>query len=474
MSAALGWAIVAPLAGAAAALVAGDRRARWIAAASALATLGAVAGVVGAVARHGLLRHPVGGWLAPLGIELRADGLAAAMLATIGVVGVIAAAPAGRGTPRRVRATGTAWPIWLIAWAALNALVLSGDAFNLYVTLELMTLAAVGLIAQGDDRPAVRAALRYLLFALPGSLAYLLGVALLYAVHGALDLAMLGARPAADATAAIALGLMTVGLCFKAALFPLHAWPLPAYASARPAAVAVLSGLIGKGAFLVLLRLWLEVVPADLAPRLGAAVGALAAGGILWGSVQALQQRRLTMVIAYSSVAHTGYLFVGFPIGTPEAFAGAVCVAISHAAAAASMFLAAGSITRAIGHDRVGGLIGLAHHLPITFFTLALAGVSLMGMPPSGGFIGKWLLVRAAIEAGQWWWAAVVLAGGLLAAGYVFRILRGAFLPIPHGERVRPVATAGELPALALAVLAVLLGLGPSPLLELLGAGGPG
>jgi formate hydrogenlyase subunit 3/multisubunit Na+/H+ antiporter MnhD subunit len=149
-------------------------------------------------------------------------------------------------------------------------------------------------------------------------------------------------------------------------------------------------------------------------------------------------------------------------------------VAISHAAAAAAMFLAAGSIARAIGHDRVGGLVGLAHRLPITFFALEIAGVTLMGMPPSGGFIGKWLLVRAAIETGQWWWAVVVLAGGLIAAGYVFRILRGAFLPIPHGERVRPVTSVGELPALALAVLAALLGLAPAPLLALLGAGGPG
>ncbi|HSJ99875.1 MAG TPA: proton-conducting transporter membrane subunit [Kofleriaceae bacterium] len=474
MSAAIAWAVVAPLAGATAALIVGDRRSFGIVAASALATLGATAGVVAAVARHGPLGHPIGGWLAPLGIELRADGLAAAMLATIGVVGVLAGAHARGGVMGRTRPAGTAWPPWLVAWAALNALVLSGDAFNLYVTLELMTLAAVGLIALGEGRAATRAALRYLLFALPGSLVYLLGVALLYGVHGALDLATLGARPAAGAAASFALALMAAGLCLKGALFPFHAWPLPAYASAPPAVVAVLSGLIGKGAFYVLVRIWLEVVPADLAPRLGAAVGTLAAGGILWGSIQALRQRRLTMVIAYSSVAHTGYLFVWFPIGTPGALAGAVCVAISHAAAAASMFLAAGSIHRALGHDRMSGLVGLAQRLPITFFTLALAGVSLMGMPPSGGFIGKWLLVRAAIEAGQWWWAAVVLAGGLLAAGYVFRILRGAFLPIPHDERVRPVATAGELPALALAVLAVLLGLGPSPLLELLGAGGPG
>jgi formate hydrogenlyase subunit 3/multisubunit Na+/H+ antiporter MnhD subunit len=473
MTAAVGWVIAVPLAGAAASLVAGDRRARWIAGASTLGTLGAVAVVARSVALGGPLHHPLGGWLAPLGIELRADGLAAAMLATIAAVGGVVGAHALGSSRWGARAASMAWPLWLFAWGALNALVVSGDVFNLYVTLELVTLAAVGLIALGHDRAALRAALRYLLFALPGSLVYLLGVALLYGTHATLDVSLLGARLAAGSPAWTALALMTAGLGLKAALFPLHAWPLSAYASASPPAAAVLSGLIGKAAFYVLLRLWLQVFPASLEAWLGPALGLLAAGAILWCSLQALWQRRLTMVIAYSSAAHTGYLFMWFPLGTEGAWVGAVCVAISHAAAVASMFLAAGTIARAVGHDRVDGLTGLAHHLPVTFFALTLAGISAMGMPPSGGFIGKWLLVRAAIETGQWWWAAVLLAGGLLSAGYVFRILRGAFLPLPHGEHVRPVAVARQLPAFVLAALAVLLGLAPSPLLELLAAGGP-
>ncbi|HEX7836596.1 MAG TPA: proton-conducting transporter membrane subunit, partial [Kofleriaceae bacterium] len=407
----------------------------------------------------------------PLGIELRADGLAAVMLAATALVGALVTLQgiAARGS---ARPASSFFPLWLFGWAALDALVLSADVFNLYVTLELATLAAIGLVAAGGDRPAVSAALRYLLFALPGSLVYVLGVAILYGLYGALDVSTLGARMATSAPAVTAASLMTAGLCLKAALFPFHAWPLPAYANAPPLASGLLSALLGKGAFYVLLRLWLDLFPARFEAWIGLVLGALSAGAILWGSLQALWQPRLRMVIAYSSAAHTGYLAMGLALGTERAWSGSVYVAISHAAAVASMFLAAGTISRTLGHDRVDELAGLAHRLPRTFVALALAGTNAMGMPPSGGFVGKWLLVRAAIETGRWWSAAVMLIGGLLAAGYVFRFLRGAFLPLPPGTPVHPVAPEGDLAAVALAVIAVVLGIVPGAGLALLGARG--
>jgi formate hydrogenlyase subunit 3/multisubunit Na+/H+ antiporter MnhD subunit len=202
-------------------------------------------------------------------------------------------------------------------------------------------------------------------------------------------------------------------------------------------------------------------------------LGVLAAGAILWGSVQALFQRRARMVVAYSSVAHTGYLFVGLAVGTNRAWSGSVYVAISHAAAVAAMFVAAGTITRAFGSDRVDSLTGLAHRLPVTFAAIALAGTSLMGMPPSGGFIGKWLLLRAAIESERWPLAVIMVVGGVLAVGYVFRLLRGAFLPLPPGEHLRRVPVGGELTAIALAVVSLAIGVVPGPGLELLTTRGP-
>ncbi|WP_437649113.1 complex I subunit 5 family protein [Sorangium sp. So ce362] len=473
MSAALAWAILVPLIGAVLCLLSGPRGERWIAGAAIPGTLGPVCAVAGAVGTSGTLRHAAGGWGASLGIDLRADGLAAVMLLAVGVVGALTCAQAIRDQRASPRPGGGVFSLWLSAWAALNALVVSADIFNLYVTLELTTLTAVGLITLGGDREALKAGLRYLLFALPGSLVYLLGVAILYGMYATLDLTALGARLAPDPTTWTALALMMAGLCLKTALFPLHAWLPPAYVSAGSTVSAFLAALVGKGSFYVLLRIWLEVLPAEAAPRAGQVLGMLGAAGVLWGSLLSLRQRRLKALTAYSSVAQIGYLFLVFPLGVPSAWPSAVYLAISHAAAKASMFLAAGAIHRTLGHDELDGLQGLAHRLPVTFVSLALAGISLMGMPPSGGFVGKWLLLRAAIDRGQWGSAAVILAGGLLAAGYMFRVLRSAFLPLPREARLHPLPRGAEVAALALALLALLLGVAPRVPLELLRVGLP-
>jgi multicomponent Na+:H+ antiporter subunit D len=471
MNAELGLAVVLPLVGAALCLLAGPRGARWIACVAAPATTVVAFIVAASVANRGPMHHPIGGFGAPLGIELRADGLAAVMLVTIGLVAGLVSVAAWRDRTSASSAAGSFFALWLFAWAALNALVLSADLFNLYVTLELVTLAAVALVASSSDRDALRAALRYLLVALPGSLIYLLGVALLYGMHASLDARALGASVDADPITVTALTLITLGLCLKAAVFPLHGWLPPAYVSAGPMVAAFVSALVGKGPFYILLRIWLDVVPDDVEGRAAPLLGALGAGSVLWAASMALRQRRLKALVAYSSVSQVGYLFLLFPLGTEGAFRGAVVLAISHAAAAASMFLAAFAIERAVGHDELDGLRGLAHHLPMTFVTLALSGIGLMGMPPSGGFVAKWLLLQAAFETDQWWFAIVVSTGGLLAAAYVFRVLRGAFLPIPAGLRIRATARGSERVAFTLALVSVLLGLAPMMPIGLLDVG---
>jgi multicomponent Na+:H+ antiporter subunit D len=200
----LAWAVAVPLAGACAALFL-PRAAARIGMAASLATAGAAAAVAGAVWHEGALRHPLGGWSAPLGIELRADGLSALMLLMTAVtslpVGIYATRyfePRGAAEDGRAGGGWTApaayWPLALFLWAALNALFLSGDVFNLYVTLELMTLAAVALVTLGERPVSLTAGMRYLLAAFLGSLGYLLGVALLYGQAGTLDLVLLAER----------------------------------------------------------------------------------------------------------------------------------------------------------------------------------------------------------------------------------------------------------------------------------------
>lgn len=428
----------------------------------------------------GAYHHAVGGWGAPLGIDLYADGLSLLMLTVTALVGmgvsIYSAVYFDREPALRF------WPIWLFLLAALNALFLSADIFNLYVTLELLGLAAVTLTALAGSKAALDGAMRYLLATLLGSLCYLLGVALLYHSYGTVDIATLAERVEATPAVWAALGLMGAGLMLKTALFPLHFWLPPAHSSAPAPVSAVLSALVIKATFYILLRLWLTLF-SPLNESVATLLGLLGAVAVLWGSVQALRQTRLKLLIAYSTVAQIGYLFLAFPLAAVAALStwnAVAYLALSHALAKAAMFLAAGNLLRFGGHDRIAELDRVAQRLPLTAMAFALAGVSIMGLPPSGGFIGKWLLLETALAQARWDLVVVMLLGGLLAAGYVFKVLGHSFTEATVMHEAGTVPKAMEWTALLLAIAAVVLGFLAVPVLawfgldEVAGIGGVG
>ena len=447
-----------------------SRRLAWVSMPLGLAmALMLLAGVLHAGAP---IVYLVGGVAPPLGLALRADGLSAAMLLTtavvVGTVGLYAHAGYAAASAE-ARAPFAFWLFYLALWAALNAAFLGGDLFTLFVALEMLSFAALALACLDGRASQFKAELRYLLFSLIGAGLYLLGAALLFGAYGTLDIMLLAQRMRAEPLAYIAAALMTVGLLAKMALFPLHLWLPAAHAGAPPAASALLSGLVVKAAYILLLRLWFWVFPLSMAQAVVPILALLGAGAILFGSLVALRQVRLKLLIAYSTVAQIGYLFLVFPLvagQAPEIAAGAwmggALQAISHAFAKAAMFLAAGIIAAALGHDRIAELGGVARVAPLSVLAFGLAGLSLMGIPPSGGFTAKWLLLLAAIETGQWWWALVMLGGGLLTGFYVFRVLTVCLAGREAPARsLAPVSRMQEGAALGLAVLSVALGLMP-------------
>jgi multicomponent Na+:H+ antiporter subunit D len=473
--------VLAPLLGAVAATASG-RAAPAAAVATAVAVVAVAAVLALAMIDGGAVTHAAGAWTAPLGIELRADGLSLLLLATTAVIGAavtlysmayfrpVDVAAADRG----VRFF---WPLWLLLWAALNAVFLSSDLFNLYVCLELLTLAAVALVALDNTPDALDAAMRYLLISLAASMVFLLGVAIVYTGSGTLALHGVATTALPGTTGGrLALTLVTVGLTAKAALFPLHFWLPPAHASAPAPASAVLSALVVKAGFYIIVRVWIGAFPEALLTGGAVLLGVLGAVAIAWGSLVALRQVRVKLLIAWSTVAQVGYLFLVFPLlhGAPAAaWSGAMYHLLSHGLAKAALFLAAGSMIRALGDDSLASLAGVGQKLPLTFAAFGVAGLTLVGLPPSGGFIGKWLLLTAAVTSGQWWWAAVLLAGSLLAAGYVLRVLRTAFLQ-PAARPVRQPPWPMTAAALLLAGLSLALGLWAEVPLALLGAAAPG
>jgi multicomponent Na+:H+ antiporter subunit D len=204
-------------------------------------------------------------------------------------------------------------PLMLLLWAALNVVFLSRDLFNLYVGIELLSIAAVALVAIDGKAQAMAAALRYMIFALAGSLLYLTGVVLVYAAHGTLDIDLLAGRTAA-APDGLALALMTAGLMAKTALFPFHVWLPPAHAGAPAPASALLSGLVPKASFVILLRLWFDAMPDRASDGALTLIALLGTAAVVWGSLCALAQTRLKLIVAYSTVAQIGYLFLVFPL----------------------------------------------------------------------------------------------------------------------------------------------------------------
>ncbi len=422
---------------------------------------------------EGVYRHAVGGWGAPLGIDLYGDGLTLLMLAVTALVGLaITLYSLDYFNTEQAR---WFWPLWLLLWAALNALFLSADIFNLYITLELMGMAAVALVALKGGRDALNGAMRYLLATLLGSLAYLFGVVLLYHGYGTVDIALLAERIDHQPVAWAALGLMGAGLLLKTALFPLHFWLPAAHASAPAPVSALLSALVVKASFYIFLRLWFALF-APLGGEVAWLLGLLGALAILWGSWQALRQTRLKLLVAYSTVAQLGYLFVAFPLAAVAGVVlwhGVIYLLISHALAKAAMFMAAGNLLRFGGHDRIVDLNRSVQQLPLSTAAFALAGVSIMGLPPSGGFIGKWLLLEAALQQGQWALAAVMIVGGLLAAAYIFKVLGYAFTPSTSREESIPIPATMAWAPLLLAFASILLGFLAPALFSLLDIGSP-
>lgn len=371
------------------------------------------------------------------------------------------------------------WPLMGVVVSSLSLVWLATDLITLYLSLELMGLAAVGMLLLSGKTPALFASMRYLLLTLVGSLAYLLGVALLLGYWGRIDLAGLAQVVEPGPVTWVAVALIGGGLALKAALFPLHAWLSPVHASAWTPVSALHAGLVVKASLFVLLQLWSILLPDTFwAPRVVAWMGMLA---IVWGGLIAWRAESLKTLVASSTVAQLGYLMVVFPLllgpnvgplAKALAWEGFWLQLMGHALAKAAMFLAAGNLILATGETTLKGLAGCSRKLPLSLLVFGIASVTLMGLPPSAGFTAKWLLLQAMVISQQWWAVAALLVGTLLTAGYIFRFFRYSFMETAPRHHYQPLSPGMDIIALGLALAAFVLGLLAHFPLELLQGGG--
>ncbi len=381
--------------------------------------------------------YQMGSWPAPYGIELQVDALSALLLLIVTAASSIALL-AGR-TSLAVILSEERQPLffgaWLLALSGLAGIVVAADAFNIFVFMEISSLASYVLIAGGLDRRALPATFKYLIMGTIGATFYLIGIGLIYMMTGTLNLADMEVRisEVADQRPILAAaGFITVGLALKAAVFPLHVWLPNAYTYAPHIVTAFLAACATKVSLYVLLRFDFFVFQQNLFGhdfQFSAYLMPLAVLGILVGSAVAMFERNIKRMLAFSSVAQIGYILLGASLVTATGLTAATLHMFNHALAKGGLFLAIAAIAMIAAGCRLKDLAGLAGRMPWTFAALIICGLSLIGVPGTAGFISKWYLINAVLEleTGGVALVAIIVVSSLMAVVYIWRIVEIAY-----------------------------------------------
>ncbi len=387
--------------------------------------------LVGKIPPGGHISYRVGGWEPPFGIELRVDYIGLFIMLLICAVTLLVIFFSRRYIEREVSGGRLVayYTLFLLLSGSMLGFAAAGDMFNLFVFMETMAISSYALVAITASRNAVRAALKYVLMGAPSSIMVLLAIGFLYSATGTLNMADLAGRIGESAYTEVLMAsfiLLVIGFGVKAALFPLHMWLPDAHSMAPSPVSALLSGLLVEVSAFAMIRVVFSVFTAGTHHLVGtatAAVGVFAAVAVLYGGVMAILQKDLKMMIAYSTVSHIGYIFLGVTAMTAEGLTGAMYHMLDHGLAKACFFLCAGCFIHARGYRRIAELKGAWRQMPWTSSAFALAALSVVGIPPSAGFISKWYLILGNIKGGNYLYAMVLLAGSVLAAVYCFRVI---------------------------------------------------
>jgi multicomponent Na+:H+ antiporter subunit D len=386
------------------------------------------------VISSGVISYRLGGWPPPWGIEYVIDHLNAFVLAIVSFVSLIVAVFSKRSVEQELpEKIVYFYCIFLLQVTGLLGIVITGDMFNLYVFLEIASLAGYALIAVGEDG-APFASLNYLIFGTIGACFYLLGVGYLYISTGSLNMAdLIQVLPDLyqSKVVLVAFAFFMVGVSLKMALFPLHVWLPDAYTYAPSAVSALLAPLMTKVGAYVMIRVLYTVFKPHFAIELIPATTILAwmaAGAILFGAIMALAQIDLKRMLAYILVSEVGYIALGVGLANRSGLTGAILHILNDSFMMLALFLVVGAIMYRYGNREISQLRYLHRKMPFTMAAFVIAALSVIGIPPTCGFFSKWYLILGAIDANQWIFVAVLLISSLLNVILFFRVIEHAYL----------------------------------------------
>ncbi|MDX1483977.1 MAG: monovalent cation/H+ antiporter subunit D family protein [Alphaproteobacteria bacterium] len=399
----------------------------------------------------GTLSYAIGGWAPPWGIEYRVDAANAIVLLIISGTSTVVLPYARTSVAHEVEPHNQVlfYTCYLLCFTGLLGIVVTGDAFNVFVFLEISSLATYVLVAMGAsrDRRALTAAYTYLVMGTIGATFFVIGVGLMYMMTGTLNMADLAQRIPAigpNRTLVVAFAFIVTGLGLKLALFPLHLWLPNAYTFAPSAVTVFLAATATKAAIYLLLRFLFTIFGTGfttLAPTLAYLLLPLAILAMFAASTVAIFQVDIKRMLAYSSVAQLGYMVLGLSFASFTGLTAAMLHVFNHALMKGALFMALGAVVFRFGSAGIDDMRGLGRLMPWTMAAFTIGGLSLIGVPLTVGFISKWYLVSAALESGMWPIAALVVASSLLAVIYIWRVVEAAYLEAPPEG-----ATAGEAP----------------------------
>ena len=379
------------------------------------------------------ISYQLGGWPPPIGIEYRIDATNAFLLFLISSLSTIVLFWARKGLEAEVprKSHMLFYALFLLCLTGLLGVVITGDAFNVFVFLEISSLSTYVLVAQGfhSDKRALTASYNYLIMGTIGATFFVIGIGFLYMATGTLNMADLAERIADQKdsrTIQAAFAFIVVGMGLKAAIYPLHFWLPNAYTFAPSPVAAFLSGTATKMAVYVLLRFMFTVFQPEFLEHIGileTVILPFAIIAMFASSASAFLQRDLKRMLAHSSVAQLGYMLLGIGLFSQTGLTATIIHLFNHGITKAALFLGVGSFVFVVGGASYDKLKGLGKTMPWTSAAMVVSAMSLIGIPGTAGFISKWLLVQAALEKGWWIFAFLIVLSSLIAVAYIWRMI---------------------------------------------------
>ncbi len=392
-----------------------------------------------------VVSYDLGGWAPPLGIEYRVDAANALVIAIVAGIAALATTYARASIQAEIprRNQPLFYVLLLLCVSGLIGVAITGDAFNLFVFLEISSLSTYTMVALGGkrDRRAYTAAIRYLITGTIGATFYVIGVGLLYMVTGTLNMADLAASISdlGDNQALQAgFAFIIIGLGLKVAMFPLHLWLPNAYTYAPSVVTVFLAATSTKVAVYALMRFLFTVFGIRFGFELDSLAYIflpLALMGMFIPSIVAAFQVDVKRLLAYSSVSQIGYMLLGISLATSASLTASSIHLFNHALMKAALFMALGAIMLRVKSTLIDDMSGIGKTMPWTTAAFVLAGLSLIGVPLTVGFVSKWLLIQAAFSSHQPWLAGLIVLSSLIAVVYIWRVVEVAYLsPVPEGH----------------------------------------